>query len=98
MGHLAQLALGNSRDGKSLEYSDVAKLVNSNEKFSFLRDVVPQKMTVAQYKAILKEVEENEREMGINNSGHEDQNSSKNGHHDSDEDNEDEDGVIRVPD
>ncbi|KAK3920865.1 Chromatin accessibility complex protein 1 [Frankliniella fusca] len=51
--NLAKEALKNG-DGSKLEYSDVAKVVQAKGNLFFLREIIPRKITVREYKEIMK--------------------------------------------
>jgi chromatin accessibility complex protein 1 len=64
MDVLAKKALENSDKDDTIEYNDIARVVHSDPRFAFLKDIIPQKITVRAYRTILKEVEEKESRVG----------------------------------
>lgn len=42
-----------SKDAKRLDYKHLASVVHQDEKYNFLRDILPQKITVLQFKEIM---------------------------------------------
>jgi len=64
IARLAEAALFESRTRHSIEYNDVARVIHEDSTFAFLKDVIPQKITVKKYKKILHDVEQQERELG----------------------------------
>lgn len=64
MVHLAKVAMQQSGGKKALDYKQIADVVNREEKFAFLKDVIPHRMTVRTYQQILHKVEAKEKELG----------------------------------
>ncbi|CAI9718964.1 accessibility complex 1-like [Octopus vulgaris] len=56
--NLARVSLTNGRDGKQLQYGDLAEVVNTEETLQFLQDIIPRKIKASDYFEILKEMEE----------------------------------------
>lgn len=46
-----------------MDYNEVANVVLSDEKLAFLKDIVPHKITVREYKELMEEVEAKERKL-----------------------------------
>ena len=64
VGYLAKLSHENDETGrKYIDYNEVANVVLSDEKLGFLKDIVPHKITVREYKELLEEVEAKERKL-----------------------------------
>lgn len=88
---LAKEAL-KSGDGSKLEYSDVAKVVQAKSNLFFLREIIPKKITVREYKEIMKRegitdnISSSESSEGEDDEGAEEE-------EEEDDDNEGEDGV-----
>ena len=64
MTHLAKTALQKSGNKKTLDYKQIADVVNSEESFAFLKDVIPHRMPVHTFRKILQRVEEKEEQLG----------------------------------
>ncbi|KAF5274767.1 hypothetical protein FQR65_LT04320 [Abscondita terminalis] len=43
------------KGGKKLDYKNIANVVNGNDRYEFLREIIPHKITVEQYYQIMKE-------------------------------------------
>lgn len=67
-----------SNNAKKLDYKHLAEVVHHNEKYNFLRDIMPKKITVLEYKKIMA------KKQGMNN----DENQSKDSSNSSSSDNE----------
>ena len=61
---MANTAFEESSSSETLDYNDISKMVESDERFAFLKDIIPPKITVRTYQAILKEVEAKESSLG----------------------------------
>ena len=87
---LASTSLDQAADEQTLDYNDIARIVHSDARFAFLKDIIPKKITVREYNAILKEVEKEESQSG-RTVCHSDLNQSKDeGQEDHEDDNDDE--------
>ncbi|XP_071490455.1 chromatin accessibility complex protein 1-like [Diadema antillarum] len=64
VGCLAQESLKRSGTPKSLAYSDLANVVNNQEEFQFLADVVPKKIRVSEYLEMIKLQEQQQQAEG----------------------------------
>lgn len=62
--HLAKTALQKSGNKKTLDYKQVADVVNSEETFAFLRDVIPHRMPAKTFRKILQRVQVEEDRLG----------------------------------
>lgn len=59
--NLALEAYKISNNAKKLDYKHLAEVVHKNEKYNFLRDIMPKKITVLEYKKIIA------KKQGTNN-------------------------------
>ncbi|KAL3889867.1 hypothetical protein ACJMK2_002189 [Sinanodonta woodiana] len=59
---LAQVSLEKSTDKKSLQYRDLAEVVNSIDTLQFLQDIVPKKITAREFFEMLKQNEDEDEE------------------------------------
>lgn len=59
---LAREAFKHSKDHKTVEYSDIATVVDTQDRLDFLNDIIPQKIKYKDYLKLLKEVEAKEQE------------------------------------
>ena len=64
MAELAKASLAKSGGKKKLDYQHVADVVSSSPPFSFLKDIIPHRMTARTYLRILKRVEVREQDLG----------------------------------
>jgi len=53
LAHLALSANEKRKDPQSLEYTDIADIVQNKSEFSFLQDVIPKKITVREYRQLI---------------------------------------------
>ncbi|XP_060523191.1 chromatin accessibility complex protein 1 [Cylas formicarius] len=51
--NLTQEGYNRTNKGKKLDYKHLAQVVHNDEKYNFLRDILPKKITVLEYKKIL---------------------------------------------
>ncbi|CAG9760115.1 unnamed protein product [Ceutorhynchus assimilis] len=57
----------NEAKGNKLDYEDIMKVVHGSSRYKFLKDIVPKKITVLEYKQIMAEKEAEKRRR--NNTG-----------------------------
>lgn len=57
---LAREALKHSKDHRTIEYSDLAAVIDVQERLNFLNDIVPQKIKYKEYLRLVKEAEAKE--------------------------------------
>ncbi|XP_070391560.1 chromatin accessibility complex protein 1 [Dermacentor albipictus] len=57
---LAREALKHSKDHRTIEYSDLAAVIDAQERLDFLNDIVPQKIKYKDYLRLVKEAESKE--------------------------------------
>jgi len=60
---LASESINKSRN-KTLEYNHISHVVHTDPRFAFLKDIIPKKIVVREYRNILKEVETEEAKVG----------------------------------
>ncbi|KAK6617778.1 hypothetical protein RUM43_014006 [Polyplax serrata] len=51
--YLAQESLINSKSAAELRYEDLAEIVDKDQRLEFLRELIPQKITVREYRSLL---------------------------------------------
>lgn len=56
--HLAKRA-EKQAGGKQIDYKHLAEVVNTSERYDFLTEIIPRKVTVRQFKKMLREKNEN---------------------------------------
>ncbi|CAH1100798.1 unnamed protein product [Psylliodes chrysocephalus] len=76
---LALEAYKNANHAKKLDYKHLAEVVHNEEKYNFLRDIMPKKITVAEYKKIMA------RKQGLENDEKKDDESSSSSSDDEDD-------------
>ncbi|KAK7091836.1 hypothetical protein V1264_009469 [Littorina saxatilis] len=58
---LAKFSLEQSSDSSSLEYKDLAEIVNTESTLQFLQDIIPRKIKVRDYYKICEKREQSEK-------------------------------------
>lgn len=58
---LAREALKHSKDHRTIEYSDLAAVIDAQDRLDFLNDIVPQKLKYKDYLRLVKEAEGKEQ-------------------------------------
>lgn len=48
-----------TNNGKKIEYKNVANIIHKNERYEFLREIVPRKITVRQYREMMAKKQQN---------------------------------------
>lgn len=56
---LASEGFKDNNKGKKIEYKNLANVVHKNERYEFLREIVPQKITVRQYRELMAKKQQN---------------------------------------
>ncbi|KAG5889300.1 hypothetical protein JTB14_031947 [Gonioctena quinquepunctata] len=83
---LALEAYNSANKAKKLDYKHLAEVVHTEERYNFLRDIMPKKITVLEYKKIMA------RKQGLNNEDKKDDSSSSSSDDEEDSSSEDSDG------
>lgn len=73
---LAQEGYAETNNGKKLDYKHLSNVVHSDEKYNFLRDILPKKITVLEYKNIMTKKLAAEKERNSEDSSSSDDGSS----------------------
>lgn len=60
---LSQEGYNETNNGKKLDYRHLSNVVHSDEKYNFLRDILPKKITVLQFKQLMAKKEANENKI-----------------------------------
>uniref|UniRef100_T1JB53 Chromatin accessibility complex protein 1 n=1 Tax=Strigamia maritima TaxID=126957 RepID=T1JB53_STRMM len=58
--HLALLALRNSNDAYSVEYQDLAEVINGRNTMGFLHDIIPRKIKAKDYLEMMEDDDESD--------------------------------------
>ncbi|XP_018570445.1 chromatin accessibility complex protein 1 [Anoplophora glabripennis] len=76
--HLATESYNTTGNGKKLDYKNLAQIVHSDDKYEFLRDIMPKKITVREFKRLMakKQAEEGGKKDDKMSSSSEDDDSS----------------------
>ncbi|RZC33448.1 CBFD NFYB HMF domain containing protein [Asbolus verrucosus] len=60
-----------TKNGKKLDYKHVAEVVNRDDRYEFLKDIMPKKITVAEYKKIVAKQQQDDATSSDDESGSE---------------------------
>lgn len=81
---LAQEGYSETNGGKKLDYKHLTNVVHSDEKYNFLRDILPKKITVLEYKKMMERKKAAENRSDGEESSSDDDSSSSSSSEDSD--------------
>ncbi|XP_049817586.1 chromatin accessibility complex 16kD protein [Aethina tumida] len=73
---LAEKGYEKANAGKKLDYKHVAEVVHDEDRYDFLRDIMPKKITVAEFKRIMARKSGDDQENGDLSSSSEDEETS----------------------
>lgn len=76
--------------GKKLDYKDIAEIVQTDDRLDFLREMVPRKITVREFKELLKRKNRRSKTEEINGSNGNGENSDSSSSEESSDDDESE--------
>lgn len=71
--------------GKQIEYKHLAEVVNTSERYDFLTEIIPRKVTVRQFKKMLRDKNENRSSSEDSDSDDSDDSDSEDSSSDSDD-------------
>ncbi|KAJ8923151.1 hypothetical protein NQ315_001705 [Exocentrus adspersus] len=75
--YLATESYNTTNNGKKLDYKNIAEVVHKDDRYEFLRDIMPKKITVREFKRIMaKKLAEEAGDKGSAGSSSEDEDSS----------------------
>ncbi|XP_030763140.1 nuclear transcription factor Y subunit C-6 [Sitophilus oryzae] len=74
---LTQEGYSETNQGRKLDYKHLSNVVHSDEKYNFLRDILPKKITVLEFKKIMAKKEAAERGSDGEDSSSEEESSSE---------------------
>ncbi|XP_044738869.1 DNA polymerase epsilon subunit C [Chrysoperla carnea] len=89
ISHLAVEAYKKSA-GKKLDYKDIAEIVQTDDRLDFLREMVPRKITVREFKELLKRKNRRSKTEEVNGSNGNGENSDSSSSEESSDDDDDE--------